>query len=66
MARKLGPANFPLEQDLALNNFPELLERSDALRGTGPWWQAPPHFFDSRELEVLLEPESPKRTAPER
>ena len=69
MARKLGHANFSLEPTPASDDFLQRLEQSDMfdmLRETGLWWQAPPHFFDSREFEALLEPERAKRAAPER
>ena len=57
MARKLGSLHSPKELVIDWDGY-EILEGDAGIRDWigGEWWQAPPHFFDTREMESLVEP----------
>jgi hypothetical protein len=56
MARKLGSVNSPTEWVIDWEGY-EILAGDAGIPGWigGEWWQAPPHFFDAREMESLAQ-----------
>jgi len=64
MARKLDSLIPPTELVIDWDGY-QILEGDVGVPGwsAGEWWQAPPHFFDPREMESLVEPARFKNTA---
>ncbi len=63
MARKLGAAIRPWKEGVSCEGNTILVGEVEISGWNAEWWQTPPHFFDRREVESLLEPARFKNAA---